>query len=129
MFGFFKKKVKKEKCNHKWHHLQDTYICVNHMSDTEDACYIFCSKCELEIMVSPEKWERIEKRQKIMEVEKPAYKFAIKVLDSRSGDDRVIVVRGHYVNETNKGTVIVDGVEISFGLFEYVESINTYPVD
>lgn len=63
---FWKKKFK---CNHYWHHLQDTFI-FSHaggMVDTEAGCYILCSKCEKEDLVQTEVWERIKKRQEILE--------------------------------------------------------------
>ncbi|PEA25863.1 hypothetical protein CN984_11965 [Bacillus cereus] len=65
MLGFFKKKVKKNICNHKWHHLQDTYIWNG--VDHDDSCYIFCSKCEAQKLVLESEWERIKKMQEIMD--------------------------------------------------------------
>ncbi len=99
------------------------------MSDTEDACYIFCSKCELEIMVSPEKWERIEKRQKILRGEKPLYRFSITVSHKRKGSERVVSVKGHHLEYSNESVVVIDGIEITFGLFEYVSQITTYAIN
>lgn len=57
---------KKNKCNHEWNHLQDTIISDNYGIDFEDGCYIFCSLCEREELVSSRYWERIKKKQEIM---------------------------------------------------------------
>lgn len=124
MFGFFKKKVKKEKCNHKWHHLQDTYIWDG--VDNNDAHYIFCSKCKAQKIVFEAEWERIKKVKDIMDAETPQYKFVLKIINSRTGKDNLVIVKGSDIKKIDKSTVVVDEVEMAFGVFEYVAEINAY---
>jgi hypothetical protein len=57
---------KKQKCNHDWHHLQDAPISDNYGLDIDDGCYIFCSQCDKEELVSIRYWERLKKKQEIM---------------------------------------------------------------
>lgn len=65
MFKFFRKNFK---CNHDWHYLKNDYIYINHGCDVdvEDACWIFCLKCEKDKLVHKEEWERINKKQEII---------------------------------------------------------------
>jgi hypothetical protein len=59
-------KKKKNKCDHTWYHLQDTFISTSYGFDSEDACWIFCPLCKREKLVFKKEWERIEKSQEIM---------------------------------------------------------------
>ncbi|KEK23893.1 hypothetical protein [Bacillus gaemokensis] len=128
MFSLFKKKVDKVVCSHKWHHLQDTYISANHMCDVDDACYIFCSKCEMQKLVIDSEWERIKKMQEIIDDEKPRYKFVLKITDSKTGNGSIVIVKGNDIKKVNKSTVIIDEVEMAFGVFEYIAEINAYSI-
>lgn len=124
MLGFFKKKVKNI-CNHKWHHLQNTYIWNGF--DNDDACYIFCSKCKTQKVVFESEWERIKKKQEIMDDLTPRHKYVIKLTHSRNSLwERLVVIKGNRINETRSDTVVIDGVEITFGLHEFIQEITTY---
>ncbi|MGN4822125.1 hypothetical protein [Bacillus cereus group sp. MYBK139-2] len=126
MFGLFKKKGKKVSCTHKWHHLQDTYV-GNDTHHVDDACYIFCSKCEKQTLVLEEEWERIKKKQEIIDELNPKHKYVIKLIHSRNSLwERLVVIKGNRINETRADTVVIDGVEITFGLHEFIQGITTY---
>lgn len=125
MFGFFKKKAKKSICNHKWHHLQDTYIWNG--VDHDNSCYVFCSKCEKQMILLESEWDRIKKKQEIMDDLTPKYKYVIKLIHSRNSLwERLVVIKGNRINETRADTVVIDGVEITFGLHEFIQEITTY---
>lgn len=124
MLGFFKKKVKNI-CNHKWHHLQDTYIWNG--VDHDDSCYIFCSKCEKQLIVLESEWDRIKKKQEIMDDLTPKYKYVVKLIHSRNSLwERLVVIKGNHINETRADAIVIDGVEITFGLHEFIQEITTY---
>jgi hypothetical protein len=59
---------RKQKCNHEWHYVTDDYITYNAgvEIDLEEGCWIICVKCEKEELVCKENWERIKKKQAIL---------------------------------------------------------------
>lgn len=65
MLGIFKRK---SKCKHEWCYVTKDYIYTNNGCDVdvEDACWIFCLKCEKDELVYKEEWERINKKQEII---------------------------------------------------------------
>lgn len=57
----------------------------------------------------------------------PKYKYVIKLIHSRNSLwERLVVIKGNHINETRADTVVIDGVEITFGLHEFIQEITTY---
>lgn len=71
MWKLLKRMIREKRvpCNHKWYHVQDTFIINNYSSsiDTDSADYIYCPKCKYEDLVYRKEWERIKRRQEIDE--------------------------------------------------------------
>lgn len=79
-------------------------------------------------LVIDSEWERIKKMQEIIDDEKPRYKFVLKITDSKTGNGSIVIVKGNDIKKVNKSTVIIDEVEMAFGVFEYIAEINAYSI-
>lgn len=63
---FWRRKI--PKCKHEWYYLKEDYIYNSSgcFVDADDACWMFCVKCENEKLVYKEQWERIKRKQEIL---------------------------------------------------------------
>lgn len=56
-----------KKCDHEWHYVQNCGMYIYGKNKIQEGCYIFCPKCKKEKIVLKKEWERMKRKQEILE--------------------------------------------------------------